>query len=193
MTTRPICIEAEIQVRKTLEIAARLEFGCRIQQHEQSGHVSSDAALALSVEPEQIIKTLYLKESKGLKRGIAAIMVGNHRLDTKKLENISGMKKLRFASMGEITTDLDGFMPGGVPVVIFAEKKIPVYVDKYILCSIYPEIIGSGGTPFHAMYFEPKRLVDKLGYMVEDIAVHAPDATVEIVPSEVKDKKRFAI
>jgi len=61
-----------------------------------------------------------------------------------------------------------GFAVGGVPAVIFSEKGIRTYVDENVLSLDY--VVGSGGTPFHGMKFNPSQLKDRLGYLPSNIA-----------------------
>ena len=150
------------------EVAERLSFECEIFYHEATGKTTEDAEKALGLDSKYIIKCLLLKSKKD--EYIGAIIRGSDRLDFKSLEAISGYKGLRLAKEEDIRSEL-GFEVGGVPAVIFSEKKIPTYVDPKVLGLDY--VVGSGGTPFHGMKFNPSQLVNKLGYKPNNISIRS--------------------
>ncbi len=154
--------EKTIYVR---ELANRLNFECDIFYHEATGKTTEDAEKALGLDSKYIIKCLLLKSKKD--EYIGAIIRGSDRLDFKTLEAISGYKGLRLAKEEDIRREL-GFDIGGVPAIIFSEKKIPAFVDKKVLSLDY--VVGSGGTPFHGMKFKPSQLTEKLKYQPHQIA-----------------------
>ena len=148
------------------EVAGRLSFGCDIFYHEATGKTTEDAEKALGLDSKYIIKCLLLKSKKD--EYVGAIIRGSDRLDFKILEAISGCKGLRLAKEEDIREQL-GFEIGGVPAVIFSEKKIPTYVDTRVVSLEY--VVGSGGTPFHGMKFKPSQLTEKLKYQPHQIAI----------------------
>ncbi len=148
------------------ELANRLSFECDIFYHKATGKTTEDAEKALGLDSKHIIKCLLLKSKKD--EYLGAIIRGSDRLDFKTLEAISGYKGLRLAKEEDIRSEL-GFEVGGVPAVIFSEKKILTYVDTKVTGLDY--VVGSGGTPFHGMKFKPSQLVDKLGYKPNNISI----------------------
>lgn len=145
-------------VQKTLGIASRYSFFCKIYSHDESGKSSENAAAALQKDISQIIKGLYIKDNKGNK--FAVILRGSDRLDMAKLkEQLTERKpgKLRFASSDEVINEL-GFEPGGVPVIAYIENGIPTFIDENVVTQEL--VIGSGGTEFHAMEFDPRQLIE---------------------------------
>jgi len=159
---------------QTVLLSNKLNFKCRIYNHKLSGRSSQSAANALNVPPDIIIKSLYLKSKDD--RGIAAVIRGTDKLDIDKLKSayqahylkLPPLKKLRLAKAEELEKDL-GYKPGGVPVIIFNVKTIPTFIDK----NVYnlPLVIGSGGTDFDAMEFDPKDTISILGYHLSDISI----------------------
>ncbi len=153
-------------VQKTVCFAEQLAFDCKIYHHESSGFSSGMAAEALGINPENIIKSLYIKDSMGNK--VAVILKGIDKLDTVLLKNawretfpsLPPLRKLTFATSEDLDEDLN-YLPGGVPPIIFKIKDIPVFVD----IDVYDLDLatGSGGTEFDAMEFNPKQL-NSIGY-----------------------------
>ena len=97
---------------------------------------------------------------------LGAIIRGRDRLNFKILENISGYKGLRMAKEEDIKKIL-GYDLGGVPAIIFYEKKIQTFVDINVLQLEY--VIGSGGTEFYGMRFKSRLLIDRLDYTPMEI------------------------
>ena len=60
-----------------------------------SGRTTGNAEKALGVPRKYILKSLLLKSKHN--KYIAAIITGDKRLDLKKLEKISGLKKLKIS------------------------------------------------------------------------------------------------
>lgn len=153
-------------VQKTVCFAEELAFDCKIYHHESSGFSSGMAAESLGINPENIIKSLYMKDSIGNK--VAVILKGTDKLDTMLLKSawietfpfLPPLKKLTFATSEDLDGDLN-YLPGGVPPIIFKIKDIPVFVD----IDVYNLDLatGSGGTEFDAMEFDPKQLTS-IGY-----------------------------
>ena len=108
-----------------------------------------------------------MKDSAGSK--VAVILKGTDKLDTGLLKSawvdtfqlFPPLKKLTFAAPEDLDNDL-GYLPGGVPPIIFKQHDIPVFVDT----DVYEMdlAIGSGGTEFDAMEFNPKQLISIMGY-----------------------------
>ncbi|MEZ4606928.1 MAG: YbaK/EbsC family protein [Deinococcales bacterium] len=103
----------------------------------------SDAAKALGVELQLIIKTLiFMADDKP----IAAIAAGEHRISQKRLRDILGVsrRKLRMASPEEALS-FSGFPVGAMPP--FGHKEpLPTYVDSLSIDQAAPLLYGGGGT-----------------------------------------------
>jgi len=146
------------------ELASRLNFTCEIFYHKESGESTQDAQKALGIDPQYIIKCLLLKSKQD--EYVAAIVRGSDRLNFKAVEHLTGYKGLRMAQPDDIAHIL-GFERGGVPALIFQEKGIQAFVDNRVLGLEY--VVGSGGTPFHGMRFDPRQLTNTLNYTAADI------------------------
>lgn len=149
---------------KVRDLASKLNFNCELFYHEESGKTTEQAEQALGIDKQHIIKCLLLKSKKN--EYIGAIVRGSDKVDFKVLESLSGYKGLRMAKPEDIENVL-GFAVGGVPAMIFSEKSIRTYVDENVLSLDY--VVGSGGTPFHGMKFNPSQLKTKLNYIPAEI------------------------
>ncbi|MBI2449627.1 YbaK/EbsC family protein [Candidatus Pacearchaeota archaeon] len=158
-------IESNEKITYVRELANRFNFECDIFYHEATGKTTEDAEKALGLDSKHIIKCLLLKSKKN--EYVGAIIIGSDRLNLKTLETLTGYKDLRLAKEEDIKQKL-GFEIGGVPAVIFSEKRILTYVDNRVLDLDY--VVGSGGTPFHGMKFNPLQLTEKLKYQPHAIA-----------------------
>lgn len=94
------------------------------------------AALALGVEPEQIIKTLlFLIKKPEQVEPISVVVIshGERRVDKKSLARHFGVgaKKAKLAP-AEVVIDLLGYPPGGVPPVGH-KTALPVLLDESVV------------------------------------------------------------
>jgi len=150
-------------IEKTKIIMSELGIKGEIIEHPNiDGTHSEVIAEALNLPIDNIIKCLILKSKKG--NLIAAIILGNQRLDLKKIEEISQMKKFTFASE-KIIKESTGYSIGGVPPVAVI-NKMPVFVDKNVIKKEF--ILGSAGTPYHGLKIDPK-ILKKFNIVFADI------------------------
>ena len=152
------------KIRTVGELANSLSFQCEVFYHEQSGRSTEDAIKATGLDSHHIIKCLLLKTKSN--EYIGAIIRGSDKLNFKTLESLSDYKNLRMAQLEDIEREL-GFELGGVPAIIFFEKGIRTFVDNRVLSLDY--VVGSGGTPFYGMKFNPRQLTERLNYISADI------------------------
>lgn len=116
-----------------------------------------DAAAALGVEPDQIIKTLLFLVQRPMPAdttaidpadyvdAVVVISNGESRIDKKPLSAHFevGKKKVKLAP-AETVIELVGYPPGGVPP--FGHRtKLPVIVDESVLSQRDRPIFGGGG------------------------------------------------
>lgn len=153
------------KVQYTRELASKFKFECEIFYHEESGRTTEDAIKATGLDSKHIIKCLLLKSKNN--EYLGAIVRGSDKIDFKTLEQLSGYKDLRMAQPSDVEKELD-FEVGGVPAVIFSEKKIRAFVDENVLNLDF--VVGSGGTPHHGLRFNPRQLVGVLNYAPAKIA-----------------------
>ena len=155
----------EYLIEKTKKILEDLNVEGEIIDHsEHDGTHSEDVAHILDIPLDNIIKCLILKsKSKNL---IAAIILGNQKLDIKKIEAISGEKKVSLASR-EIVEHTTGYSIGGLPphAVI---NRLPVFIDLTVMNKAY--VVGSAGTAFYGLKFDPNSL-RKFDVKISDISI----------------------
>ena len=150
-------------IEKTKILMSELGIKGEIIEHPNiDGTHSEHIAEALDLPLDNIIKCLILKSKKG--NLIAAIILGNQRLDLKKIEVISHMKKFTFASE-KIIKESTGYSIGGVPPIAVI-NKMPVFVDNNVIKKEF--ILGSAGTPYHGLKIDPK-IFKKFNLVFADI------------------------
>ncbi len=147
----------------TRRMMKKFGFQGEIIPHEASGRTSEDAAKALGVPVRRIVKSLLFRSKDG--SYIGAILLGTSKADVRRLERISGLKKLRLARKEEVLA-FTGFKAGGVPPIAF-KGKCQVFVDEEVFSLDW--VIGAGGTEYSGLKFKPSELL-KLGYRREKIA-----------------------
>ncbi|RLE62771.1 MAG: hypothetical protein DRJ38_09060 [Thermoprotei archaeon] len=147
---------------KALALIKKLDIEGEIISHKASGRTTMDAAKALKISPENILKSLLLVSKKG--KYLAVIITGDKRVNIKKLEKITSLKKLRLANPSEVE-NFTGFKIGGVPPFAF-HGKCPVIVDKNVLEKEF--VIGACGDEYHGIKINPK-IFEKLSYEIADI------------------------
>lgn len=154
-------------MKKTDEVKQFIEqnsIQAEIIEHEQSGLTSESAAKATGVKIEQIIKTLLFIGEK--KNQVIVICQGNKRVDTKKLSEISGLKKPRLANPQELKEIL-GTQPGGTPPIGLPEN-MPIFIDTEVMKQQF--VIGSAGTEFIGLKISPSDIVKFTNAKIVNIA-----------------------
>ncbi len=133
-----------------------------IEHPDVNGTHSEVIAEALNIPLDHIIKCMILKSKRG--NIIAAIILGDQRLDMKKIEQISHMKKFSLASE-KVVKESTGYPIGGVsPIAVI--NKMPVFVDKKVIKKEF--VLGSAGTPYHGLKVDPK-IFKKFNLIFADI------------------------
>ena len=150
-------------VEKTEILMSELNIKGEIIEHpDVNGTHSEVIAEALNIPLDHIIKCMILKSKRG--NIIAAIILGDQRLDMKKIEQISHMKKFSLASEKAVK-ESTGYPIGGVPPIAVI-NKMPVFVDKKVIKKEF--VLGSAGTPYHGLKVDPK-IFKKFNLIFADI------------------------
>ena len=129
---------------------------------EASGATAREAARALGVPLEQIVKSLVFTVDE---RRVLVLVAGHHRVDPKRFARALGARKARPAAP-EVVAAVTGFPPGAVPPVGLREP-LAVYMDRALLDQ--PVVWASAGTPRHMMRLDPKALSRALGAVVLEV------------------------
>ena len=152
-------------IEKTKKIMEELNIKGEIIDHlDTNGTQSEDVAEALNIPLEQVVKCLILKSKKGFI--VAAIILGNQKLDMKKIEFATGKKKFSLASPKTVF-ETTGYQIGGIPPFAVVDY-LPVLIDASVLKKEY--VIGSAGTPYHGLKFDPKSL-EQFDVKITDICI----------------------
>lgn len=88
-----------------------------------------DAAAQLGLDPHRIIKSLVFDAGDG--QAVMALMHGDRRVSVRKLERISGMRRLMPASPDRALA-ATGYQPGGICPFGLPEG-LPVFIQKSLL------------------------------------------------------------
>ncbi len=139
-------------VDKVASLMRELDIEGDIIHHEISGRSSLEAAKALDVPLERILKALIFKEGD---RYVFVITSGDKKVDLKKLRLISGLERPRLARHEEILS-LTGYRPGSIPPFAFY-GIMPCYIEKSLLELDWA--IGSAGSEYVGIKLRPYDLV----------------------------------
>ncbi len=139
-------------VEKTMILMRELGIEGEIIRHEVSGKSSVQASEALGIPLNRILKSLVFTE-KG--KYVFVVTTGDRRVDLKKLRLVSGLKRPRMASQGEVSSIL-GYEFGGVPPFAF-HGVMPCYMEEGMLSLDW--VIGSAGSEYAGVKLKPTDLV----------------------------------
>ena len=155
-----------IRIEKAKEMVSHLGIKAEFFIHEQSGKTTEQAATANGLSPDNILKTLILFAPKE-NQFIGVIILGTDKIDSKKVAQLAGVKKLSFATPSQIET-LTGFMIGGVPPIAVTKCTLAIMDSKVAGKEI---VVGAGGDEHCGMKFSPEHFKKKLSLRVEDITI----------------------
>lgn len=90
---------------------------------------AEEIALILDVGPEMVFKTLVVLPPDQGKKPMLVMVPANHKLDLKKLADITRAKKLKMAAHRE-AEQLTGLQVGGISAVALLGKPFVVFIDQ---------------------------------------------------------------
>jgi prolyl-tRNA editing enzyme YbaK/EbsC (Cys-tRNA(Pro) deacylase) len=123
-----------------------------------------DAAQALGVEEQQIIKSLLFAAKDG--SVVLAVLSGGSRVDRKRLREVTGLRGLEFAAP-EVVLERTGYPAGGTPPVGHL-NPIDVIVDSGV--TEMPIVFGGGGRVDTLLRITPAEIVRVTNARVASIA-----------------------
>ncbi|KUG54379.1 aminoacyl-tRNA deacylase [Serinicoccus chungangensis] len=139
-------------------------YAVRAYEHDPAaGSYGLEAAQALGVEPERVLKTLLVEGEAGLGVGIVPVVA---QLDLKAMATELGMKRVSMADprVAERTT---GYVVGGISP-LGQRKRLPTVLDASALR--YAAVLVSGGKRGLDLELSPADLVAATDARVADIA-----------------------
>ncbi len=132
----------------------------KIHEKESTVH-TADAAAKTGIPLERITKSLVCLVDD---YAIISIVLGNYRLDLKKVEKIVG-KKVKLCPFSE-AHKYSGYDPGATPPCCYENIK-RVIIDRKVLK--LETTFGGGGTNKSLLEIKPKDIVELNNALVEDI------------------------
>lgn len=150
----------EAMVKDVQDIIDERKLDARIIWHEQCGQTSADAARALGVDPEQIVKSLMLFDEK--EEHFMAVIPGTRRADMHKLAQLRG-SPVRMADPASVLAitghPVGGLPPIGTPMATFVDTEV---IDRDV-------VYASAGSPYAGLEIRPRDIVDVARARVADI------------------------
>jgi len=121
------------------------------------------AAAAMGVVPEQIFKSILFQSAAG--RCMLVVACGNARVDTKRVESLTGIRGLKLAKP-DVVFARTGYPAGGMPPVGHRER-IPVIVDTQVAAQAWG--YAGGGRPELLVKIESADIIRLTGATVADV------------------------
>lgn len=143
--------------------ANKIEHIVREYEVDEDNLDALSVALKTNEDVTRVFKTLVLLNEK--KELLVACVPGIEKIDLKKLAKVSGSKKVEMLPLKDLQATT-GYVRGGCsPIAI--KKRHTTYIHKSVFDN--DKILVSGGLRGLQIEIEPKKLVDYLKMVVEDI------------------------
>lgn len=113
------------QAMRALE-GKRIKF--EVLTYPESMRDAEEIAVVLNIPPDEVFKTLVVLPPESGKKPILVMVPANKQLDTKKLAEGIGAKKVKLASHKE-AEQLTGLQVGGISAVALLNKPFLVCLD----------------------------------------------------------------
>ena len=154
-----------------------LDFADYILEHDLQAEIVAPgahmptvdaAAAAMGVVPEQIFKSILFQSAAG--RCVLVVACGNERVDTKRVESLTGIRGLKLAKP-DVVSATTGYPAGGTPPVGHRER-IPVIVDTRVAAQVWG--YAGGGRPELLVKIESADIIRLTGATVADVVAKDP-------------------
>lgn len=156
-------VELVVATMRAAAVEARLE------EFAEGTPTAADAAYAIGCDPSQIVKSLVFVARGGASpeaRPVVALVPGDRRADTRKVQVEAGAAKVRQASHDEVRV-FTGFPPGGVaPFPLPRVEHVLVHLGLLRHARVW---VGAG-SPRHMAGLGPADLVRLTRARPADIA-----------------------
>jgi prolyl-tRNA editing enzyme YbaK/EbsC (Cys-tRNA(Pro) deacylase) len=133
-----------------------------VRTYPTGTRTAEDAARAIGCDVAQIVKSLVFTAGG---RPVVALVSGANRLDTRRLEALTGVPVAR--ADAELARSATGYSIGGVPPFGHA-TALPVYMDRDLSC--HDVVWAAAGRPDAVFPISPARLAELSGARVERLA-----------------------
>jgi Cys-tRNA(Pro)/Cys-tRNA(Cys) deacylase len=149
-----------------------LDFADYILEHDLQAEIVAPgahmptvdaAAAAMGVVPEHIFKSILFQSAAG--RCVLVVACGNARVDTKRVESLTGIRGLKLAKP-DVVFAKTGYPAGGTPPVGHREH-IPVIVDTRVAAQAWG--YAGGGRPELLVKIESADIIRLTGATVADV------------------------
>lgn len=148
-----------------VRLVQRAGFSCseRFYDYDENDLNGNHAAQAMSMQPEQVFKTLV---TRGSRTGINVFCIPVCcELDLKKAAKAAGDKSVEMLPVKELLS-ITGYIRGGCSP-IGMKKKYPTYIDE--TCQLFDEIAISAGERGHQMLIPYTAVVELADATISDI------------------------
>jgi len=150
-------------IAKVQEYVDQYNMGIKAIEFTEDTSTSELAAQVLGVEVGQIAKSLLFITNSG---PVLVVTSGDVRVDQKKLKQLVGGGKVKFADP-ETVMEVTGYQVGGVcPVAL--KKPVTIYVDESL--KRFPVVYAAAGTASSALPVTVEQLLTITGGQLADLA-----------------------
>jgi prolyl-tRNA editing enzyme YbaK/EbsC (Cys-tRNA(Pro) deacylase) len=150
-------LESHSGVRRVRETLQERGFTVRVVQLEQTARSAAEAAEALGVRVEQIVKSLVFRGRK-TGRPVLVLAGGANRVNEARISNFFS-EPIEMAD-AEYVREKTGFSIGGVPPVGHAERPV-TFLDEDLL--LEEEVWAAAGHTHAVFGLEPAKLLEITG------------------------------
>jgi prolyl-tRNA editing enzyme YbaK/EbsC (Cys-tRNA(Pro) deacylase) len=150
-------LESHSGVRRVRETLEERGFAARVVQLERTARSAAEAAEALGVRVEQIVKSLVFRGRK-TGRPVLVLAGGANRVNEARISNFFS-EPIEMADAGYVR-EKTGFSIGGVPPVGHAERPV-TFVDEDLL--LEEEVWAAAGHTHAVFGLEPAKLLEITG------------------------------
>jgi len=142
-------------VRKVQSIIDSEGLDAKVIWHKDKPVLSMEDAIAVhGIAPKNVLKCLVMKDRKS--RIIAVMAPGDIRIDIKKLEELTGLKKLTFVAGEELIAKL-GVEPGAVDPLTLPQRVSEVFAERSLMEKDF--VIGSAGSKYCGLKIKPADII----------------------------------
>jgi prolyl-tRNA editing enzyme YbaK/EbsC (Cys-tRNA(Pro) deacylase) len=150
-------LESHSGVRKVREALEERGFAARVVQLERTARSAAEAAEALGVRVEQIVKSLVFR-GRETGRPVLVLAGGANRVNEARISDFFS-EPVEMADAGYVR-EKTGFSIGGVPPVGHAERPV-TFVDEDLL--LEEEVWAAAGHTHAVFGLEPAELLEITG------------------------------